>query len=144
LNDPVSSFVKFVLDRLSCFVEEVTVHALQRQMPAGISVTKIPVALEHYFWFLFRTCGKYTPSFAKSKSLRLPYYVQFGMSLPSVVDHGFTRPAWSGADERTSGRRSRNSSSRAAFFVSLRGRHGQRPKLLVAVLIHDQRLASPR
>jgi len=29
-------------------------------------------------------------------------------------------------------------------FISLRGCHGQRPRLLVAVLIHDQRLASPR
>jgi len=53
-----------VLDRLSCFVEEVTVHALQGQMPAGISVTKIPVALGHYFCFF--------PEFVESTRLHSP------------------------------------------------------------------------
>jgi len=40
----VSEFVKFIMDRLSCFVEEVTAHCLQVRMPAGISVTEIPLS----------------------------------------------------------------------------------------------------
>jgi hypothetical protein len=40
----VSEFVMTMLDRLSCFVEEVTVHCLQKQMPAGVDVTEIPLA----------------------------------------------------------------------------------------------------
>jgi hypothetical protein len=43
-GQPVSEFVTFMLDRLSCFVEELTVHCLQRQMPAGITITEIPLA----------------------------------------------------------------------------------------------------
>jgi hypothetical protein len=40
----VSEFVEFIMNRLSCFVEEVTAHCLQAQMPAGISVTEIPLS----------------------------------------------------------------------------------------------------
>lgn len=39
----VSDFVKFFMDRLSCFVEEVTAHCLKVRMPAGITVTEIPL-----------------------------------------------------------------------------------------------------
>ena len=39
----VSDFVKFIMDRLICFVEEVTAHCLKARMPAGISVTEIPL-----------------------------------------------------------------------------------------------------
>jgi hypothetical protein len=40
----VSEFVTFMMDRLACFVEEVTTHCLQRQMPEGLSITEIPLA----------------------------------------------------------------------------------------------------
>ncbi len=40
----VSDFVKFIMDRLICFVEEVTAHCLKARMPAGISVTEIPLS----------------------------------------------------------------------------------------------------
>lgn len=43
-GQPVSEFVKFMLDRLACFVEELTAHCLQRQMPAGTTITEIPLA----------------------------------------------------------------------------------------------------
>lgn len=39
----VSDFVKFIMDRLICFVEEVTAHRLAVRMPAGITVTEIPL-----------------------------------------------------------------------------------------------------
>jgi len=38
----VSGFVKFMMNRLSCFIEEVTVHCLKAKMPAGISVMEFP------------------------------------------------------------------------------------------------------
>lgn len=38
----VTDFVDYMLDRLSCFVEEITVHCLQRRFPEGISITMIP------------------------------------------------------------------------------------------------------
>src|SRR5262249_4044820 len=41
---PVRDFVDKMLDRLSCFVEEVCAHALQSKMKDGISVTEIPRA----------------------------------------------------------------------------------------------------
>ncbi|HEX9898183.1 MAG TPA: hypothetical protein VGC81_03100 [Candidatus Methylomirabilis sp.] len=41
---PVSEFVRFMLDRLACFVEEITAHCLQRQMPGGITITEIALA----------------------------------------------------------------------------------------------------
>jgi len=43
-GQPVSKFVRFMLDRLCCFVEEVTVHCLQRKLPPGITITEIPLA----------------------------------------------------------------------------------------------------
>lgn len=41
---PVSEFVRFSFDRLTCFVEEFTCHCLQRRMPAGITITEIASA----------------------------------------------------------------------------------------------------
>ena len=43
-GEAVSSFADTILERLSCFVEEVVVHGLQRQMLEGISLTELPVA----------------------------------------------------------------------------------------------------
>jgi hypothetical protein len=40
-NQPVTEFVKVMLDRLACFVEEVTAHCLQTKMPAGLSIREI-------------------------------------------------------------------------------------------------------
>ena len=40
----VTEFVAYISDRLNCFVEDVIVHALQTQMPEGISISEIPVA----------------------------------------------------------------------------------------------------
>lgn len=42
-NQPVSEFVKFMMDRLVCLVEEVTVHCLQLHMPVGLSVRELPL-----------------------------------------------------------------------------------------------------
>jgi hypothetical protein len=42
-GQPVTEFVRYILDRLCCLVEEVTVYALQAQMPEGISLTEIPL-----------------------------------------------------------------------------------------------------
>lgn len=39
----VSDYVRFIMDRLICFVEEVTAHCLKTRMPVGISVTEIPL-----------------------------------------------------------------------------------------------------
>jgi len=39
----VSEFVEFMMDRVSCFVEEVTVHCLQARIPAGITITELPI-----------------------------------------------------------------------------------------------------
>jgi hypothetical protein len=38
-----SQFVATMFDRVVCFVEEVTAHCLQRQMPSGITVSEIAV-----------------------------------------------------------------------------------------------------
>lgn len=43
-GEPVSEFVKFSFDRLTCFVEEFTCHCVQRRMPAGVTITEIPMA----------------------------------------------------------------------------------------------------
>jgi hypothetical protein len=43
-GEPVSSFADTILERLSCFVEEVLVHGLQQQMLEGISLTELPLA----------------------------------------------------------------------------------------------------
>ena len=40
----VSEFVPFIMDRLSCFVEEVTAHCLRIWMPESFSVTEIPLS----------------------------------------------------------------------------------------------------
>ncbi len=40
----VSEFASAMLDRLVCFVEEVTVHCLVSRMPASIAVTEIPIS----------------------------------------------------------------------------------------------------
>lgn len=39
----LSNFVKFMMDRISCFVEEVTAHCLEAQMPDGITIREIPL-----------------------------------------------------------------------------------------------------
>jgi len=43
-TQPITEFVSFMLDRLACFVEEVTAHCLQTKMPAGLSIREIPLA----------------------------------------------------------------------------------------------------
>jgi hypothetical protein len=39
----VTNFVKFVTDRMLCFVEEVCVHGMQNCMPDSVSVTEVPL-----------------------------------------------------------------------------------------------------
>src|SRR5258708_6602939 len=41
---PVSEFVTFMLDRICCFVEEVSVYYLQRRMPPGVTITALPLS----------------------------------------------------------------------------------------------------
>ncbi len=41
-GQPVSAFVDHMLDRLCCFVEEISAYGLQIHMPSGISITEIP------------------------------------------------------------------------------------------------------
>jgi hypothetical protein len=43
-GQPVTAFVNQMTDRVNCFVEDLLAHALQAQMPEGISVTEIPLA----------------------------------------------------------------------------------------------------
>lgn len=43
-SQPVTEFVTHMADRLYCFVEDMMVHALQAQMPEGVSITEIPLA----------------------------------------------------------------------------------------------------
>jgi len=43
LEQKTSEFVEFMMDRLSCFVEEITAYCLQARMPAGITVTEVPL-----------------------------------------------------------------------------------------------------
>lgn len=40
---PISQFVAKIVDRLACFIEEVTVRCFQMRMPSGITITEIPV-----------------------------------------------------------------------------------------------------
>jgi hypothetical protein len=40
-GQPVNVFVKNMADRLMCFVEDVTVHCIQRRMPPGLSIAEI-------------------------------------------------------------------------------------------------------
>jgi hypothetical protein len=42
-GEAISAFSDRILDRLSCFVEEVTVHLLQKRLPFGIALTETPV-----------------------------------------------------------------------------------------------------
>jgi hypothetical protein len=41
---PMTAFVKFILDRLCCFVEECTAHCFQKRMPSEITIAEIPPA----------------------------------------------------------------------------------------------------
>lgn len=43
-GEPASAFAASILDRLACFVEEITAHCMQRQLPTGITVTELPRA----------------------------------------------------------------------------------------------------
>lgn len=43
-NQPISEFVRFMMDRISCFIEEITVHCLQARMPRGVSIIEIPLS----------------------------------------------------------------------------------------------------
>ena len=40
----VSEFVTTMVDRLACFIEEVTAHCLQMRMPRDITITEIPLS----------------------------------------------------------------------------------------------------
>ena len=42
-GQPVSEFVAFMTDRLTCFVEEFTAHCLQLRLPQGLSLTELPL-----------------------------------------------------------------------------------------------------
>lgn len=41
---PVSQYVMFITDRLSCLIEEFSVHCLQQRLPLEIAVTEIPIS----------------------------------------------------------------------------------------------------
>jgi hypothetical protein len=41
---PVTEFVQAMLDRVCCFVEDVTAHCIQQKMAAPITITEIPLA----------------------------------------------------------------------------------------------------
>lgn len=43
-GQPVTEFVQAMLDRVCCFVEEVTAHCIQKRMAAPITITEIPLA----------------------------------------------------------------------------------------------------
>jgi hypothetical protein len=42
-DQPVTDFVPFIFDRVACFVEELSAFCVQRQVPAGITITEIPL-----------------------------------------------------------------------------------------------------
>jgi hypothetical protein len=44
LGEPVSIFVEHMIDRVCCFVEEVSAYGLQKLMPSDFSITEIPLA----------------------------------------------------------------------------------------------------
>jgi hypothetical protein len=44
LGQPVSVFVEYMLDRVCCFVEEISAYSLQAKMPSAISITEVPVS----------------------------------------------------------------------------------------------------
>ena len=43
-GEPVSQFAEKIFERLACFIEELSVHALQRRLMTGISVTELPLS----------------------------------------------------------------------------------------------------
>jgi hypothetical protein len=43
-GQPVTEFVQAMLDRVCCFVEDVTAHCIQQKMAAPITITEIPLA----------------------------------------------------------------------------------------------------
>jgi hypothetical protein len=42
--EPVSQFAERILQRLACFIEELSIHSLQQQLVAGISITEVPLS----------------------------------------------------------------------------------------------------
>jgi hypothetical protein len=40
----LTEFIRFMLDRLTCFVEDFTAHCLQSRMPQGVTITEIAIA----------------------------------------------------------------------------------------------------
>jgi hypothetical protein len=43
-GQPVTDFIAFMVDRVCCFVEEMSAYALQAKMPNGLSINEIPIA----------------------------------------------------------------------------------------------------
>ena len=43
-GQPVTDFIAFMVDRVCCFVEEMSAYALQAKMPNGLSISEIPIA----------------------------------------------------------------------------------------------------
>jgi hypothetical protein len=43
-GQPTVEFVEFMLDRLSCFVEDFTAHCLQSRMPQGVTIAELTLA----------------------------------------------------------------------------------------------------
>jgi hypothetical protein len=41
-GQPLSEFVRFIMDRLTCFVEEVTAHCFKAFLPSSITITELP------------------------------------------------------------------------------------------------------
>ncbi len=41
-SQPITQYVESALDRVCCFIEEITTYCLQKRMPPGISVAEIP------------------------------------------------------------------------------------------------------
>lgn len=45
INDvPVTQWVAAMVDRVACFVEDVTIHCIQQRLPAGVTLMEIPIA----------------------------------------------------------------------------------------------------
>jgi hypothetical protein len=43
-GQPITDFIAFMVDRVCCFVEELSAYALQAKMPNGLSISEIPIA----------------------------------------------------------------------------------------------------
>jgi hypothetical protein len=41
-GQPLSEFVRFIMDRLACFVEEVTAHCFKAFLPSSVTITELP------------------------------------------------------------------------------------------------------